>query len=558
MMNYQKYKRFEPIKFKERTWPDKVIEKAPTWVSVDLRDGNQALITPMKIEEKVEMFQLLVDMGFKEIEVGFPSSSQIEYDFLRILIEENLIPDDVTVQVLTQAREHLIRRTFESLKGLKKAIVHVYNSTSTLQRDVVFNKNKEEIKQIAVDGVRLVKELSKEFDGEVILEYSPESFTGTELDYALEVCEAVMDEWGASKDKKVIINLPSTVEMTTPNVYADQIEWMSTHFRDRERVILSLHTHNDRGEGVAATELGIMAGADRVEGTLFGNGERTGNLDIVVVALNMFTQGIDPKLDLSNINNIKYVYEKVTKMEIPPRQPYAGQLVFTAFSGSHQDAINKGMHALQERNSDIWEVPYLPIDPSDIGRQYEPIVRINSQSGKGGVAYVMESMYGFHLPKGLQADFSKIIQDISEEEGEVSPERVYDTFIEQYVDLEEPYRFISQKLIDISGDDSEYERRAEITVAVNGEIKELTGLGNGPIDAVKNALNSLPGLYSHLLDYSEHALTSGSSSKAAAYVYLRAKGSAKQEYGVGIHPNITTATIKAIISAMNRLYRALK
>ena len=533
-MNYQKYKRFEPINFKERTWPDKVIEKAPTWVSVDLRDGNQALITPMKIEEKVEMFQLLVDMGFKEIEVGFPSSSQIEYDFLRILIEENLIPDDVTVQVLTQAREHLIRKTFESLKGLKRAIVHVYNSTSVLQRDVVFNKDKEEIKKIAVDGVKLVKELSKEFDGEVILEYSPESFTGTELEYAMEVCEAVMDEWGASKDKKVIINLPSTVEMTTPNVYADQIEWMSTHFKDRDRVILSLHTHNDRGEGVAATELGIMAGADRVEGTLFGNGERTGNLDIVVVALNMFTQGIDPKLDLSNINNIKHVYEKVTKMQIPPRQPYAGQLVFTAFSGSHQDAINKGMHAMQERNNPIWEVPYLPIDPSDIGRQYEPIVRINSQSGKGGVAYVMESMYGFHLPKGLQVDFSKIIQDISEEEGEVSPERVYDTFIEQYVDIEEPYRFVKQRLIDISDEDSVYERRAEITIEVNGEIKELTGLGNGPIDAVKNALNSLPGQYSHLLDYSEHALTSGSSSKAAAYVYLRAKGSAKQEYGVGI------------------------
>lgn len=557
-MNYQKYKRFEPINFKERTWPDKVIEKAPTWVSVDLRDGNQALITPMKIEEKVEMFQLLVDMGFKEIEVGFPSSSQIEYDFLRILIEENLIPDDVTVQVLTQAREHLIRKTFESLKGLNKAIVHVYNSTSVLQRDVVFNKDKEEIKKIAIDGVKLVKELSKEFDGEVILEYSPESFTGTELEYAMEVCEAVMDEWGASKDKKVIINLPSTVEMATPNVYADQIEWMSTHFKDRERVILSLHTHNDRGEGVAATELGIMAGADRVEGTLFGNGERTGNLDIVVVALNMFTQGIDPKLDLSNINNIKHIYEKVTKMQIPPRQPYAGQLVFTAFSGSHQDAINKGMHAMQERNNPIWEVPYLPIDPSDIGRQYEPIVRINSQSGKGGVAYVMESMYGFHLPKGLQVDFSKIIQDISEEEGEVSPERVYDTFIEEYVDIEEPYRFVKQRLIDISDEDSVYERRAEITIEVNGEIKELTGLGNGPIDAVKSALNSLPGQYSHLLDYSEHALTSGSSSKAAAYVYLRAKGSAKQEYGVGIHPNITTATIKAIISAMNRLHRALK
>ena len=559
MMNYQKYKRFEPINFKERTWPDKQIEKAPTWVSVDLRDGNQALITPMKIEEKVEMFQLLVDMGFKEIEVGFPSSSQIEYDFLRILIDENLIPDDVTVQVLTQAREHLIRKTFESLKGLKKAIVHVYNSTSVLQRDVVFNKDKDEIKKIAVDGVKLVKELCSEFDGEVILEYSPESFTGTELDYALDVCEAVMDEWGASKDKKVIINLPSTVEMSTPNVYADQIEWMCTHFKDRDRVIVSLHTHNDRGCGVAASELGILAGADRVEGTLFGNGERTGNVDIVNIALNMFTQGVDPKLDMSNINNIKHVYEKVTKMEIPPRQPYVGKLVFTAFSGSHQDAINKGTHAMHERNSKIWEIPYLPIDPSDLGRQYEPIVRINSQSGKGGVAYVMESMYGFHLPKGLQVDFAKIIQDISEEEGEVSPERVYDTFIEEYVDIDEPYRFVKQKLIDISEDDSEYERRAEITIENHGKIETVTGYGNGPIDAVKNALNTIPEImYTHLLDYSEHALTSGSSSKAAAYVYLRAKGSAKQEYGVGIHPNITTATIKAIISGMNRLYRTLK
>lgn len=558
MMNYQKYKRFEPINFKERTWPDKQIEKAPTWVSVDLRDGNQALITPMKIEEKVEMFQLLVDMGFKEIEVGFPSSSQIEYDFLRILIEENLVPDDVTLQVLTQAREHLIRKTFESLKGLKKAIVHVYNSTSVLQRDVVFNKGKEEIKQIAIDGVKLVKELSKEFDGEVILEYSPESFTGTELDYALEVCEAVMDEWGASKDNKVIINLPSTVEMATPNVYADQIEWMCTHFKDRERVIVSLHTHNDRGCGVAATELGIMAGADRVEGTLFGNGERTGNLDIVNVALNMFTQGVDPKLDLSDINKIKHIYEKVTKMEVPPRQPYVGQLVFTAFSGSHQDAINKGTHAMHERNATIWEIPYLPIDPSDLGRQYEPIVRINSQSGKGGVAYVMESMYGFHLPKGLQVNFAKVIQDISEEEGEVSPERVYDTFIEEYVDIEEPYRFIKQKLTDISEEDGEYERRAEITIEAHGEVKTLTGYGNGPIDAVKNALNSLDEMHTHLLDYSEHALTAGSSSKAAAYVYLRVKGSACQEYGVGIHPNITTATIKAIVSGMNRLYKTLK
>ena len=558
MMNYQKYKRFEPIKFDERTWPNKTIDKAPTWVSVDLRDGNQALITPMKIEEKVEMFQLLVDMGFKEIEVGFPSSSQIEYDFLRILIDEHLIPDDVTVQVLTQAREHLIRKTFEALKGLDKAIVHVYNSTSTLQRDVVFHKGKEEIKQIAIEGVRLVKELSKEFDGKVILEYSPESFTGTELDYALEVCEAVMDEWGATPENKVIINLPSTVEMSTPNVYADQIEWMATHFTNRDRVILSLHTHNDRGCGVAASELGIMAGADRVEGTLFGNGERTGNVDIANIALNMFTQGVDPELDLSNMNHIKTVYEKCTKMEVPPRHPYVGQLVFTAFSGSHQDAINKGMHAMQERHQTTWEVPYLPIDPSDLGRQYEPIVRINSQSGKGGVAFVMESMYGYHLPKGLQVDFAKVIQDISEEEGEVSPERVYDTFIEEYVDNEEPYAFIKQKLIDISDENDEFERRAEITLKDHGEIKTVVGYGNGPIDAVKDAFNANGYAYTHLLDYSEHALTSGSSSKAAAYVYLRVKGSAIQEYGVGVHPNITTATIKAIISAMNRIHARLK
>lgn len=558
MMNYEKYKSFKPIDFKERTWPSKVIEKAPKWVSVDLRDGNQALITPMKIEEKVEFFQLLVDIGFKEIEVGFPSSSQIEYDFLRILIEENLIPDDVTVQVLTQAREHLIKRTFEALKGLNKAVVHVYNSTSILQRDVVFNKDKEEIKQIAIEGVRLVKELAKDFDGEVILEYSPESFTGTELPYALEVCEAVMDEWGASKDKKVIINLPSTVEMATPNVYADQIEWMCTHFKERDRVIVSLHTHNDRGCGVAATELGIMAGADRVEGTLFGNGERTGNVDIVNVALNMFTQGIDPELDFSNINQVKEVYERCCKMEVPPRQPYAGQLVFTAFSGSHQDAINKGVHAIEEREDATWEVPYLPIDPSDLGRQYEPIVRINSQSGKGGVAYVLESMYGFNLPKTLQGDFAKIIQSISEAEGEVSPERVYDTFITEYVENETPFTFIKQKLIDISEEpDSKFERRAEITLKDHGEVKTVIGYGNGPIDAVKDAFNSNGYTYTHLLDYSEHALTSGSSSKAAAYVYLRAKGTTISQYGVGVHPNITTATIKAIISAMNRIHKAL-
>lgn len=558
-MNYKKYKRFETIKLKDRTWPDNEITKAPTWCSVDLRDGNQALITPMKIEEKVEMFQLLVDLGFKEIEVGFPSSSQIEYDFLRILIDEHLIPDDVTVQVLTQAREHLIRRTFESLKGLDKAIVHVYNSTSVLQRDVVFHKEKDEIKQIAIDGVKLVKELSQEFDGKVILEYSPESFTGTEVDYALEVCEAVLDEWGASEENPVIINLPSTVEMDTPNVYADQIEWMCRNFTDRERVIVSLHPHNDRGCGVATTELGLLAGADRVEGTLFGNGERTGNVDVITVALNMFTHGVDPKLELAQINDIKHVYEKCTKMDVPPRHPYAGQLVFTAFSGSHQDAINKGMYEYKTRNTGIWEVPYLPIDPADLNRQYEPIVRINSQSGKGGVAFVMENVFGYHLPKALQADFAKCIQNISENEGEVSPERIFDTFNKEYIDNEEPFKFIKQRLVDLSEDDStEYDRMVELTIEDHGEVKTIIGYGNGPIDAVKNALNSNDFIYTHLLDYSEHALTSGSSSKAAAYVQLRVKGSSIQEFGVGIHANITNATIKAIVSAMNRIHKRIK
>lgn len=557
-MNYKKYKRFETIKLKDRTWPDNEIEKAPTWCSVDLRDGNQALITPMKIEEKVEMFQLLVDLGFKEIEVGFPSSSQIEYDFLRLLINEHLIPDDVTVQVLTQAREHLIRRTFEALEGLDKAIVHIYNSTSVLQRDVVFHKDKEEIKKIAVEGTKLVKELCHEFKGKVILEYSPESFTGTEVDYALDVCEAVMDTWGASQDNKVIINLPSTVEMDTPNVYADQIEWMCRHFKDRDRVIVSVHPHNDRGCGVATTELALLAGADRVEGTLFGNGERTGNVDIITLALNMFTHGIDPELELSQMNQIKHIYEKCTKMEVPPRHPYAGQLVFTAFSGSHQDAINKGMYAYHQREEGTWEVPYLPIDPADLNRQYEPIVRINSQSGKGGVAFVMDTVFGYHLPKALQADFAKAIQNISEIEGEVSPERIYDTFKKEYIDIEEPYKFIRQKLVDIS-DESEYERRAEVTIEDHGEIKTLVGYGNGPIDAVKDAFNSNEDfLYTHLLDYSEHALTSGSSAKAAAYVQLRPKGSSICEYGVGVHANITTATIKAMISAMNRLHKNIK
>ena len=532
MMNYKKYKRFETITLKDRTWPDKHIEKAPIWCSVDLRDGNQALVTPMKIEEKVEMFQTLVDLGFKEIEVGFPSASQIEYDFLRLLIEENLIPDDVTVQVLTQCREHLIRRTFEALKGLDKAIVHIYNSTSILQRDVVFNKNKEEIKKIATDGCQLVKDLCHEFDGKVILEYSPESFTGTEMDYAVEVCDAVMDTWGATPDNKVIINLPATVEMDTPNVYADQIEYVGRHFKDRNRMILSIHPHNDRG---------------------------TGNVDIVTVAMNMYVHGVDPKLDFSHMNDIKHVYEKCTKMEVGPRQPYAGELVFTAFSGSHQDAINKGMHRYRERGSKIWEVPYLPIDPADLNRQYEPIVRINSQSGKGGVAYVMDTVFGYHIPKAMQADFAKSVQKISEAEGEVSPERIYDTFNKEYIDNEDPFKFVAQKLVDISEDDSnEYDRLAIITFEDHGKKRIIEGFGNGPIDAAKDAFNRNGYPYIHLLDYSEHALTSGSSSKAAAYVCLRGKGEAFTEWGVGVHANITTATIKAMISAMNRIAKRVQ
>ena len=559
MMNYQKYKRFETVSLKDRTWPDKPIEKSPIWCSVDLRDGNQALVTPMNIQEKVKMFKLLVELGFKEIEVGFPSASQIEYDFLRLLIEENLIPDDVTVQVLTQCREHLIKRTFEALDGLDRAIVHIYNSTSILQRDVVFNKDKDEIKKIATDGCALVKKLCDNFKGQVILEYSPESFTGTEMDYAVEVVDAVLDVWGASKDNKVIVNLPSTVEMDTPNVFADQVEYVCRNLKDRERAIISVHPHNDRGCGVAATELALMAGADRVEGTLFGNGERTGNVDIVTVALNMYTHGVNPELDFTQMNDIKRTYEECTKMEVDPRSPYAGQLVFTAFSGSHQDAINKGMHKYHERHQKQWEVPYLPIDPADLNRQYEPIVRINSQSGKGGVAFVMDTVFGYHLPKPLQGDFAKIVQNISEAEGEVSPERIYDTFRNEYIENEEPFQFIYQKLTDVSEDaENEYERKVELTIRDHGEERIIIGYGNGPIDAVKNAFNDNGYHYIHLLDYSEHALTSGSSAKAAAYVQLRAKGTSIIEWGVGVHPNITTATIKAIISAMNRIHKDMR
>lgn len=554
MLNYKRYKRVPVVDYKERQWPDKEIQNAPIWCSVDLRDGNQALIEPMVVEEKIEMFNLLVKLGFKEIEIGFPAASQIEYDFLRQLVDRKLIPDDVVVQVLVQCREHLIKRTFEALEGVKKAVVHIYNSTSTLQRDVVFHKNMEEIKEIAIEGTRLVKEFARDFAGEIILEYSPESFTGTELSFALDICTAVQETWGASEDNKVIINLPSTVEMTTPNVYADQIEWMNCHFKNRESIILSVHPHNDRGTGVAATELALLAGADRVEGTLFGNGERTGNVDILNIAYNMFSQGINPELNIENIREISDVYERCTKMVIHPRHPYAGKLVFTAFSGSHQDAINKGMQALKEREGQYWEVPYLPIDPSDIGREYEPIVRINSQSGKGGVAFVMDTFYGFKLPKGMHKEFADVIQSISEKQGEVSPEQIMAEFKAQYIDKKEPIHFCKCQITDKELDNGEYATLAKVTYKDHGIEKTLEGVGNGPIDAIQKGLQEALGIQTKVLDYSEHALGSGANAQAASYIHMLDVVTGRVTYGVGISSNITRASIRGVFSAVNRLF----
>ncbi|MEG2513220.1 MAG: 2-isopropylmalate synthase [Acetivibrio sp.] len=553
MLNYQRYKKNPIVNLSNREWPAKEISKAPIWCSVDLRDGNQALIEPMVVEEKIEFFNLLVKLGFKEIEVGFPSASQIEYDFLRQLVERHLIPEDVTVQVLVQCREHLIERTFEALEGIKTAIVHIYNSTSTLQREVVFHKSKEEIKQIAIEGTKMVKEYIKDFPGKIILEYSPESFTGTELEYSMEVCEAVLEEWGASKDKKVIINLPSTVEMNTPNVYADQIEWMHKNFKNRESVILSVHPHNDRGCAVASAELSILAGCDRVEGTIFGNGERTGNVDLLNVAYNMFSQGINPNLEIENINEIIDVYERCNKMQIHPRHPYAGKLVFTAFSGSHQDAINKGIQAMEKRKQTWWEVPYLPIDPGDIGRQYEPIVRINSQSGKGGVAFIMDTCYGYKLPKGMHKEFADIIQKISEKQGEVAPEEIMEVFKKEYLDAKEPYHFKKGKIQDISDVDAAENTMVTIEYTDQGIEKQFDAKGNGPIDAVQNGLEKAASRHVKVLDYSEHALRSGSNAQAAAYIHMLDMDTNKVVYGVGVSSNITRASIRAIFSAMNRL-----
>ena len=554
MVNYKRYKRNPVLDYPEREWPNKEIEKAPIWCSVDLRDGNQALIDPMQVDEKIEMFEFLIKLGFRDIEIGFPAASQIEFDFLRQLVDRKLIPDDVRVQVLTQCREELIDRTFESIQGIKNVIVHIYNSTSTLQRDVVFGMEKDEIIDIAVKGTRMVKERAAKFPGNIILEYSPESFTGTEMDFALEICTAVQKEWGPTKENPIIINLPSTVEMTTPNVYADQIEWMNKHFEDRESIILSVHPHNDRGTGVASAELAMLAGADRVEGTLFGNGERTGNVDVLNIAYNMFSQGINPELEIERVNEIIEIYERCCKIPIHPRHPYAGKLVFTAFSGSHQDAINKGVKAMKERNGQYWEVPYLPIDPSDIGREYEPIVRINSQSGKGGVAFIMDIYFGFKLPKAMHKEFANVIQKVSEKQGEVSPDEIMNKFSEEYLNQKEPLHFRKLRMDDLSDEtESDFDTRVTVTYTDKGVEKTFTSVGNGPIDAVKRGIEENLGFSIKILDYNEHALQSGSNSQAAAYIHLLDAETGHVTYGVGVSSNITRASVRAIFSAMNRL-----
>ncbi|MBP3352736.1 MAG: 2-isopropylmalate synthase [Lachnospiraceae bacterium] len=554
MLNYTRYCKNPVVHYPEREWPNKEIEKAPIWCSVDLRDGNQALIDPMVVEEKIEMFQFLVNLGFKEIEIGFPAASQIEFDFLRQLIDRKLIPDDVVVQVLVQCREELIDRTFEAIEGCKQAVVHIYNSTSTLQRDVVFHMDREHIIDIAVQGTRMVKERAKSFPGKIILEYSPESFTGTELDFALDICNAVQREWQPTPESPMIVNLPSTVEMNTPNVYADQIEWMIKHLENRESLIISVHPHNDRGTGTASAELALLAGADRVEGTLFGNGERTGNVDILNIAYNMFSQGINPELNIEHINDIIEIYERCCKIPIHPRHPYAGKLVFTAFSGSHQDAINKGVTAMKERNNQYWQVPYLPIDPADIGRQYEPIVRINSQSGKGGVAFVMDTYFGFKLPKAMHKEFATVIQNLSEKQGEVSPEQIMEAFRAEYLDKKEPIHFRSMKVDDLGEEAHEdFDTRVTVVYTDHGVEKTFQATGNGPIDAVKRGLALDLGLKVKILDYEEHALQSGSNSQAAAYIHLLDSETGNVTYGVGVSSNITRASVRAIFSAVNRL-----
>lgn len=549
MKNTQKYTRqFFPVKKPTRKWADKTyIEKAPTWCSVDLRDGNQSLIIPMSLEEKLEFFKLLVKVGFKEIEVGFPAASETEYTFLRTLIDNNMIPDDVTVQVLTQSREHIIRKTFEALKGCKNAVVHLYNSTSLAQREQVFRKSKEEIKKIATDGAELFNKIAAETGANFRYEYSPESFTGTEPEYALEVCNAVLDVWKPTPDRKAIINLPVTVELSSPHVYADQVEYICDNLKYRDAVEVSLHPHNDRGCAVADCELGLLAGADRIEGTLFGNGERTGNADIVTLALNMYAQGVDPELDLSNMPEIAELYERVTRMRVYDRQPYAGKLVFAAFSGSHQDAIAKGMKWREEKNCDTWTVPYLPIDPSDVGREYETdVIRINSQSGKGGIGYLLEHNFGYVLPTGMREEVGYTVKSVSDHaHAELSPKEVLDVFTENYVNINSCIKLVDYHFVRTP------EINVTLTVEIDGEEKELKAIGNGRLDAVSNAVKKQLGIEFSELTYEEHALTKGSSSKAITYVSIT-KPDGKKVWGAGIHDDIIASSINALFSAINR------
>ena len=549
MQNTQKYTRqFFPVKNPTRKWADKTyIEKAPTWCSVDLRDGNQSLIIPMNLEEKLDFFKLLVEIGFKEIEVGFPAASETEYTFLRTLIDRNMIPDDVTVQVLTQSREHIIRKTFEALKGCKNAIVHLYNSTSLAQREQVFKKSKEEIKKIATDGAELFNKIAAETGASFRYEYSPESFTGTEPEYALEVCNAVLDIWKPTPDRKAIINLPVTVELSSPHVYADQVEYMCDNLKYRDAVEVSLHPHNDRGCAVADCELGILAGADRIEGTLFGNGERTGNADIVTLALNLYAQGVDPALDFSDMPKIAELYERVTRMRVNDRQPYAGKLVFAAFSGSHQDAIAKGMKWREEKGCDTWTVPYLPIDPRDVGREYETdVIRINSQSGKGGIGYLLEHNFGYVLPTAMREEVGYTVKSVSDHaHAELSPAEVLQVFTDTYVNVNNHIKLIDYHFVRTP------EIHVMLTVEIDGEVKELTASGNGRLDAVSNAVKKQLDIEFSELTYEEHALTKGSSSQAITYVSITVKDG-KKVWGAGIHDDIIASSIKALFSAINR------
>ena len=557
MMDASKYRvGYFPVDAKYNKWVEKDhIEKPPVWCSVDMRDGNQSLVIPMSLEEKLEYYNTLLAVGFKEIEVGFPAASETEYEFLRTLIDQNRIPEDVTVQVLTQCREHIIRKTFDACKGAPSAIIHFYNSVSVTQREQVFKKSKEEIKQIAVEGAKLVKKLAAEYEGNFRFEYSPESFTGTEPEYALEVCNAVLDVLEPSEENNVIINLPVTVEMSSPHVYASQVEYMSENLKYREHITLSVHPHNDRGTGVADTELALLAGADRVEGTLFGNGERTGNVDIITLAMNMYSHGVDPKLDFSNMNALVETYERCTRMHVYERAPYAGALLFAAFSGSHQDAIAKGMKYRSKNNLHEWNVPYIPIDPKDIGRTYDAdVIRVNSQSGKGGVAFVMDTYFGFKLPKGMHKEFANVIQKISEKQGEVSPDQIMEQFREQYLDQKEPLHFRKLKVDDLSGETkSQFDTRVTVLYTDHGVEKQFEAVGNGPIDAVQRGLQEETGVRIKVLDYEEHALQSGSNSQAAAYIHLLDSDDGSVTYGVGVSSNITRASVRAIFSAMNRL-----